>query len=261
MKIGLALGSGAMRGLAHIGVLQVLEREHIPIDVITGTSMGAVIAGAYASGRGGLELEEIVRSVQEMRYFDFTVPKDGMISGKRAHKFMSQLTCHKTFAQTRIPCAMVATDLSNGEEVVLTDGLLGDAIRASISIPGIFVPVKYPINADEDTQQRTLVDGGMVNRVPVNTARMLGADYVIAVDVGYRGETIETSGLLNIFVHALDIMEWEVTREKVNTADVLIVPDVREFNPALVSHSAESIARGREAARAALPEIMKLINA
>jgi NTE family protein len=250
--IGLALGAGAMRGLAHIGVIEVLEREHIPIDVVSGTSIGAIVAGAYAAGRSGLELERIARELQELSYFDLALPRMGMIAGKRVQKLCGQLTRNKTFDQTRIPCGMVACALDTGDELIITEGLMEDAIRASISIPGIFVPVEI--------DGRLYVDGGLVNRVPVTVCRMLGAQRVIGVDVGYRGEAVKPHGLIGIMLQAYDIMEWQVAKERSNNADVMLVPDVRGLNPAHMLQAADCIARGREAARAALPSIQAFLE-
>lgn len=250
--IGLALGAGAMRGLAHIGILQVLEREGIPIDVITGTSMGAIVAGAYAAGRSGLELERIARELQELSYFDIALPKLGMLSGKRVQKLCGQLTRNMSFDQTRVPCGVVTCELTTGEELIITEGPMETAIRASISIPGIFVPMEI--------DGRLYVDGGLVNRVPVTVARMLGAQRVIGVDVGYRGEPIKPHGLVGVMLHAYDIMEWQVAKERTSHADIMIVPDVRGMNPAHMIHAADCIARGREAARASIGEIRRLLE-
>ncbi|GHU73278.1 putative NTE family protein YlbK [Clostridia bacterium] len=250
--IGLALGAGAMRGLAHIGVLQVLEREHIPIDVVTGTSIGAIVAGAHAVRRTGLEMERIVTELQELSYFDLALPHKGMLAGKRVQKLCGQIVRNMSFEDTAKPCAVVACALDTGEEVVFDSGLMEDAIRASISIPGVFVP--YEIDG------RQYMDGGLVNRVPVTTARALGATKVIGVDVGYRGEPMQPKGLLSIMLQAFDIMEWHIARLKFSTADLMIVPDVRDLNPTHMNHAAQAIAKGREAARAALPQIRKLIG-
>ncbi|GHU69368.1 esterase [Clostridia bacterium] len=249
--IGLALGAGAMRGLAHIGVLQVLERENIPVDVVTGTSIGAIIACAHAVGRSGLELERIVAELQELSYFDLALPRMGVLVGKRVQKLCGQIVRNSTFEEGVKPCAVVACELSTGDEAVFGSGSMEDAIRASISIPGIFVP--------HEIGGRLYVDGGLVNRVPVTTARELGAEKVIGVDVGYRGEPMEPKGVFGIMMQAFDIMEWHIARLRFSTADLMIVPDVRDLNPAHMNHADKAIARGREAARAALPELKRLL--
>jgi NTE family protein len=250
--IGLALGAGAMRGLAHIGVLQVLEREKIPIDVVTGTSIGAIIACAHAARRTGLEMERIVTELQELSYFDLVLPRRGVLIGKRVQRLCGQIVRGMTFEEGAKPCAVVACALDTGEEAVLHSGSMESAIRASISIPGVFIP--HEING------RQYIDGGLVNRVPVTTAREMGAQLVIGVDVGYRGEPVQPKGVLGIMMQAFDIMEWHVARLKFSTADIMIVPDVRDLNPAHMNHASRAIARGREAARIALPDIRRLLD-
>jgi NTE family protein len=251
-KLGLALGAGAMRGLAHIGVLQVLLREGVPIDVIAGTSIGAVVAGAYAAGRTADMLEHIACELQELAYFDLTLPKMGVLAGRRVQKLCGQITMNKTFEETHIPCGMVTCALDTGEEIVLTEGPLDVAIRASISIPGVFVP--------SEIAGRLCVDGGLCNRVPVSVARALGAERVIGVDVGYRGEPMRPKGMIGILLQSYDIMEWQVARQRSSDADLMISPDVRGMNPAHMAHVSESIAKGREAAEAVLDSIWKLLE-
>lgn len=249
--IGLALGSGALRGLAHIGVLQALEAAGIPIDVIAGTSIGAIIGGAYAAGRNPDEIARIACELQELAYYDVTFPRMGVVAGNRVMRLCSQLTHGKRFDQTRIPCAMVACALDTGEERVLREGPMDQAIRASISVPGIFVPTKI--------DGRLYVDGGLCNRIPVSVARALGAQRVIAVDVGYRGQPVEPRNLVEIMLHAFDILEWQVTRQRSNGADVMISPDVRDVNPTNMTRAGECIQRGRQAVETALDSIRALL--
>jgi NTE family protein len=241
-----------MRGLAHIGVLQVLERERIPIDVVSGASIGAVIACAHAARRTGLELERIVAELQELSYFDLALPRKGVLAGNRVRKLCGQVVRNLAFEEASKPCAVVACALDTGEEVVFKNGSMEDAIRASISIPGVFVP--HEING------RLYVDGGLVNRVPVTTAREMGAKLVIGVDVGYRGEPVQPKGVIGVMMQAFDIMEWHLARMKFSTADLMIIPDVRELNPVHMNHAAKAIARGREAAREALPRIREMLG-
>lgn len=177
-KIGLALGAGSARGLAHIGVLKVLEENKIPVDYLAGTSMGALIGAFYATGRGVEMMEEIATGVDlklMARLFAPTFSTSGLIEGKRIKEFLSPFLKGFNFQTLKIPFAALATDLRTGREVVLKEGDLVEAVRASISIPIIFTPVRY--------RGRYLIDGGTVNPVPVNVARKLGADLVIAVNV------------------------------------------------------------------------------
>ena len=178
MKVGLALGSGAARGLAHIGTIKVLEKNKIPIDIIAGSSMGALIGGAYASGLKVETMEEIATNVDwklTAKMFSPTVSFSGFIDGKRISDFLGHIIGNKNIEDLDIRFACVATDILSGEEIVIDQGSLIEAIRASISIPVFFTPVKH--------KDSFLVDGGIVNPVPVDLARRLGADTVIAVNV------------------------------------------------------------------------------
>lgn len=178
-KIGYALGGGAARGMFHIGVLSVLEEYGISPDIITGTSMGSIIGAMYASGLKVSELKQIACSIdwkQVVRLTDIvTLPKSGLIQGRRIVTLLKSLLGEASFSRLKFKYAAVAADLHTGQQVVFTEGSLVEAIRASISIPGIFTPVSY--------DGRYLVDGGLVNVVPVSVCRDLGADYVIGVNV------------------------------------------------------------------------------
>jgi NTE family protein len=175
-SIGLALGSGAARGLAHIGVLKVLEAEGIPISCIAGTSIGALIGALYAAGVPLARMEEVARNVdwQQMAgLIDPIIPTSGLIDGKKVAQFISELLPVETFEELRMPLAVLATDVESGELLVIRRGLLREALRAAISFPGIFTPVHFA--------GRFLVDGGLCNPVPVDVARDLGATRVIGV--------------------------------------------------------------------------------
>ncbi|MFC1946437.1 patatin-like phospholipase family protein [Chloroflexota bacterium] len=177
-KIGLALGGGAARGLSHIGVLKVLEDNEIYPDVITGTSIGALIGALYAGGVGIRDIEQFALGLDFKRLAlltDITLPVSGLISGKRIISLIKSILGDLTFSQLKYEFACVATDIITGEQVVLREGSLVEAIRASISLPGIFTPVNIT--------GRHLVDGGLVNEVPVSVCREIGAEYVIGVNV------------------------------------------------------------------------------
>ncbi len=180
LKVGLALGGGGARGIAHIGVLKVLEAAGIPVDVVTGASMGGFIAAAYAAGKSPAELEALAlrfaNPLQLMRLMDPSPFTRGFLQGKRVREFLETLIGpHTTFADTRIPLALTAVDLPRGQLVVLRDGSLVDAVMATSALPGLWPPV--------ERDDMELVDGGLLNNVPVDVARQLGADVVIAVRV------------------------------------------------------------------------------
>ncbi len=175
-RIGLALGSGAARGLAHIGVLKVLQQEQIPISCIAGTSIGALIGALYAAGVTVEQMEDVARNVDWQKMaglIDPIIPTSGLIDGKKVLQFISELLPVETFEELRIPLAVVTTDVESGEMLIIKRGLLREALRAAISFPGIFTPVRFA--------GRFLVDGGLCNPVPVDVARALGADRVIGV--------------------------------------------------------------------------------
>lgn len=178
-KTALVLGSGAARGLAHIGVLKALTEHHIPIDIVVGSSMGAMIGGAYAAGLSPEQIEEIACQTNRLKIAQILFPKrlqlDGLLDGKRVQKFLIALLGEQKIERLEIPFASVATDIWTGEEIILNSGSLVNAIRASISFPFLFTPMKI--------DGRYLVDGGVVNPLPVNIAREMGADFIIAVNV------------------------------------------------------------------------------
>jgi NTE family protein len=177
-KIGLALGSGSAKGLAHIGVLKVLDEQKIPVDFIAGTSIGALIGVVYASGVSTREMEEIAFNIDKKQitsFFTPTIPYSGLVEGKRITEFIKSIIGNPNIEDLKIPFAAIATNVLNGRKVMITKGSAVEAVRASISIPGIFTPCKH--NGD------FLVDGGLVDPVPVNCVRDMGADYIIGVNV------------------------------------------------------------------------------
>ena len=183
-KIGLALSGGGARGLAHIGVLKVLEREGIPVDLLAGTSMGGAIAAGYAAGLNAACLEQEALRLSRWRNLlplvDRSLPGLGLVRGERVRDYLASQIGEMTFDQLRIPLALVAVDLLSGEEVVLQSGMVADAVRATISLPGVFAP--FPLDG------RLLVDGGILNNLPSDVVRRMGAEVVIAVNVSADAE-------------------------------------------------------------------------
>ena len=177
--LGLALGGGGARGLAHIGVLQALEKASIPIDYLSGTSMGGVIAAAYATGLSPEELRSIAQEYGNSRTLwrlaDPTLPRQGLFRGERLYTFFEKQFKESTFASLRIPLTLVAVDLNSGKEVHLQEGSLAQAVRATVSVPGLLAPVQR--------NNQCLVDGALLNNLPADVVRAMGADVVLAVDV------------------------------------------------------------------------------
>jgi len=182
--LGLALSGGGARGLAHIGVLKALEDAHIQVDYLAGTSMGGVIAAAYAAGMSPSEIETIALEYANLRTLwrlaDPTLPRKGVFKGKQLEVFFRRHLGEKTFADLRIPLTLVAVDLNSGKEIHLNEGVVAPAVRATVSVPGLLAPV------ERDGQR--LVDGGLLNNLPVDVVRNMGADVVLAVDVYSNSE-------------------------------------------------------------------------
>jgi len=265
--VGLALGSGAARGLAHIGVLTVLHKEGVPIDMIAGTSAGAAIGALYAQRRDANFIKKLALDLSRMRLYpftDFTLPKSGIIGGKKIKDwFRSVIGRDVQFSDLKIPFACVATDITTGEEMVLSEGSVVEAIRASISIPGIFTPAKR--------EGRYLVDGGLVNPVPVSVLKRMGADFTIAVNVIPDITAIDRShwlakqgakapNILNIVMQSIYIGSRSLARSSLEDADIIIEPRVAHISPADFHSAKECIQEGERVTQDSIPIIKKAID-
>jgi NTE family protein len=251
-KIGLALGSGGARGFAHLGVLKVLEEEGIPISYIAGSSIGALVAALYASGLGLDRLYKLAKSFRRNDFIDLTIPKMGLISGKRITEFIRLLTKGKQIQELEIPIAIVATDLQTGKKVVFRQGDVARAVRASISIPGIFVPAEI--------DGRLLVDGGVVDRVPVSVVREMGADMVIAIDVSPLNRNGEITSIFDVILQSLDILQDEIVSHRRLSSDVMIRPRLEQYSSRAFTDVEEIIAAGEQEARKDLAKIRRAIE-
>ncbi|MEC2074716.1 patatin-like phospholipase family protein [Metabacillus fastidiosus] len=250
-KIGLALGSGGARGFAHLGVLKVLYNAGIRVDMIAGSSMGALIGSFYASGLSIDEMYKIALAFKRKYFLDFTIPKMGFIAGKRVKELIHLFTKGKNIEELDIPLAIVATDLYEGKKVIFKKGLVSDAVRASIAIPGIFVPEK--ING------KLLVDGGVIDRVPVSVVKDMGADIVIAVDVSNVKKTKEITSIFDVILQSLDIMQDELVFHSEIASDIMIRPSVEQYSSREFSNIKEIIEIGEREAEKHLVNIDKLI--
>lgn len=250
-KVGVALGSGAARGLANLGVLQVLHEEGIPIDLVTGTSAGAVIACLYAAGSDLKLLGEMVEQLDWSDLTSWTLQRRGLVSSEKLHAMLRVLTRDANFEDLDIPAAVVATDLQTGEEVVLQSGPVAQAVQASLSIPGVFVPVEL--------DGRLLVDGALVNRVPASLCRQIGAELVIAVDVGFAPLRSHIRNLPDVITQTIDILSRQASRSI--EADVLITPDLGNVTLTQLNRSREIIEMGRLAALQSLDLIRDKLEA
>lgn len=253
-KIALVLGGGAARGLAHVGVIRVLEQEKIPIDLIVGTSVGSLIGAVYASHANSFELEWEAFKVTKDDIFDFTIiySKMGPVKGDRIEEFVNRVVPVKNIEEMRIPFAAVATDLNTGEMVIIDKGPVAKAVHASSAIPGVFHPVNY--------LNKTLVDGGVVNNVAVDVARQRGADIVIAVDVGGNIVNYEINNLFDISLQAVNIMGNEIARFKIKGADIIIAPAVGNVGMLDFDQKKKCMTEGIAATQRAVPIIKDKID-
>lgn len=246
LKIGLALGGGGARGLAHVGVLEVLEEEQIPIHYVAGTSVGAIVGALYAAGISTKEMKKIISKISWRQLVNLVFPKSGILKTDGIANLINQVMGEKSFDQLEKPFAVVATDVSTGQEVIIRNGTLAPAIRASATLPGIFEPICI--------DGKYLLDGGLVNNVPASVARAMGADFVIAVDLGGIGEQIPRN-LLQLVFHAFAIMAARNEANATEWADIVIKPKLGKYNLADLQFGQEIMKLGEEAALQAIPEL------
>lgn len=292
-KVGVALSGGGIRGTAHIGVLKVLVENNIPIDLISGTSAGAIVAAMYACGHTPWQMHTMIQKLKINELIDlnitvgdllkhgvkwlyngmfrfWSVLPSGLIKGDKIEQYFYSLWQERTVKDTKIPIAITAVDLNSADTIFFTSPVfnsrailnaryyhntsLTDAVRASISIPGIFFPKKY--------RSMTLVDGAVKNNLPTDILRHMGADIVIGVDLGYDGQAnydIKTVG--EILIQCIEIMSREVTLLKSEQcADIIIRPSTFDINFKEIKQAIICIGRGEEAAKEKLADIKNLLE-
>jgi NTE family protein len=252
-KIGLALGGGAARGFAHIGVIQVLEEAGIAPDFVVGTSAGSLVATLYASGKNGNELAALADSMDESAFTDWSFPGRGLIRGEALARYVRDSTAGRLIEQLRLPLGIVATDLDTGQPVLFQRGDPGIAVRASSAVPAVFQPVR--IGA------REYVDGGLVSPVPVRFARQMGAELVIAVDISAVPEGSPTGDPLRMLLQTFAIMGSSINHFELREADVVIRPRLVGMSGADFTARKRAIQAGREAALAQLADLKARIAA
>ena len=218
--VALVLGSGGARGYAHIGVIEVLEQQGIHPDFIVGTSAGSIVGSIYASGKTAAELHDIALNLKPNDVRDVDVSLKGFFNGQKVENYINRQVNNTPLQNLKIPMYVVATELKNGEKTVFNYGNTGQAVRASTAIPSMFVPTKIG-----DTEY---VDGGLVSPVPVQVARDLGADIVIAVDILAQPIHTETSNVWGLFNQNINIMQGRLAEEELKNADIVIQPDLKE---------------------------------
>ena len=252
-SIVLVLGGGSARGLAHIGVLKVLEKEKIPIHRIVGTSMGALIGAAYSVGMPLKKMEAIAHKFNWRTVFDPTLPRMGLLSGKKLAKVVEELTEGKSFEECKIPLAVVTTDIEKNERVVFQKGDLQKVVCASCSWPGIFNPVRI--------DGRLLVDGGIKNSVPTRIARSLDPGYMVAVDVGFCVKEGKIENIFQMLLQSFQIMGEELNRYQARISDVMIKVDLdHSIDQVAFNKSREAIAEGEKAAAVKAGQIKRMLS-
>ncbi len=248
-KIGLALGGGAARGFAHVGVIQVLEENGFKLDYVAGTSAGSLVAAIYASGKTGAQLQQVAEGMDEAAITDWQLPlfSRGMLRGEALARYVSEQTQGRLIEHMRVPLGIVATELASGQGVLFQRGDAATAVRASSAVPSVFQPVN--ING------REYVDGGLVSPVPVRYARQMGAELVIAVDISAAPESNPSQSPLQILLQTFAIMGKSINSYELKEADLLVRPALAGMKGADFASKRKTIEAGRAAMTAALPAL------
>ena len=248
-KLGLALGGGAARGFAHIGVIQVLEENGIKPDMVVGTSAGSVVAAFYASGKSGAQLQWLADSMDESQLTDWTVPfmSRGILRGEALGRYINTQLNGAKIEDLKIPLGIVATDLQTGDGILFRRGDIATAVRASSAVPSVFEPVRIG--------NKDYVDGGLVSPVPVLYARQMGADIVIAVDISSRPEDAKTTDMLKVLLQTFSIMGKSISQLEMAQAEVVVRPAMSDVGSTEFAARKKSIEAGRAAMKLALPAL------
>jgi len=246
-RLGLALGGGAARGFAHIGVIQVLEENGIKVDLVAGTSAGSLVASLYASGKTGKEMQTLAETMDEGAITDWSFPLRGLIRGEALARFIRDKTGGKGIEQMVVPLGIVATDLSDGSPILFRSGDTGTAVRASSAVPAVFQPVRIG--------QREYVDGGLVSPVPVRFAREMGAQLIVAVDISSPPEKDPPGDAFRMLMQTFAIMGRSINSFELREADVVIRPRLDGVGSADFTARRRAIQAGREAAMAVLGQL------
>lgn len=252
-RIGLALGGGAARGFAHIGVIQVLEEAGIKPDLVVGTSAGSLVAALYASGRTGPDMATLALAMDEGGITDWIFPTRGLIRGEALARYVREQTGGRTIEQMKLPLGIVATDLDSGAAILFQRGDTGSAVRASSAVPAVFQPVRIG--------GREYVDGGLVAPVPVRFARQMGAEMVVAVDILTPPDGNATGDVMRMLLQTFAIMGRSINQFELRDADVVLRPVLAGMSSADFGGRARAIQAGREAAARLLPELQARIAA
>ena len=254
-RIGLALGGGAARGFAHVGVIQVLEEAGVRPDLVVGTSAGSLVAALYASGRNGQQLQQVAETMEEAAFADWTLPifNRGMLRGEALARYVNTHVSSKLIEQMPLPLGIVATDLNSGAGVLFQRGDTGTAVRASSAVPALFLPVKIG--------NQEFVDGGLVSPTPVRYVRRMGAELVIAVDISSAPEGNPAGDPIQILLQTFAIMGKSINSYELRDADIVVRPALVGVGSADFTARRRAIEAGRAAMQALLPQLKAAIQA
>lgn len=253
-KKALVLSGGSARGIAHLGVIKVLKREGIKFDLVVGTSIGALIGAIYSLDCCLEEAEKMALKIVAADLLDVTISRMGLTEGNRLENVIRRSIGNKTFKDVKTPLAITATDIENNEEVYFTGGEdLAKTIKASCSLPGIFKPVEL--------NGRLLLDGGIKQHLPTDIAKKLGADFIVAVDVGFCVKKGKINNMLGVMMQSIQILGEEISRFQSVHADILIRPELGcDIDQLAFDKASFAIKKGEEAAEAALPMLKKYVG-
>lgn len=257
IKIGLALGGGAARGFAHIGVIKALEAQGIHADVVVGTSAGSVVGALYAAGNSGFQLQRIAFDMDEAAISDWAMPlfgkSTGVLKGEALQSYVNKAVNNLPMEKLKIPFGAVATDLKNGQPILFQRGNTGMAVRASSAVPGVFQPVT--ING------RSYVDGGLVAPVPVRYAREMGADFVIAVNISTQADVQATVSSVDVIMQTFSIMGQRINQYELKDADIVIAPSLGKMAGNDFNGRNQAILAGEQAAAQVMAQIKQKLEA
>jgi NTE family protein len=253
LTLGVALGGGFARGVAHIGALKVLEEENIPVDFVAGTSVGAIIGAAYCGGMTAAELEEMARSIRFRDFARLTLSRYGFYSSDRMVRFFARVLKKHTFEELAIPLAITATEFRTGEAAVFTTGALADPIRASCAYPGMFLPVEI--------DGRSYIDGMLAYAVPTTPLRRMGADRVIGIYLSAHWSNARPPRhVFEVIGQCFSIAQAKLSDSWAKDANLVIEPDVNGFSYDCFDRTPELVAAGEAAMRAGLPQVREMLD-
>jgi len=257
VKIGLALGGGAARGFAHIGVIKALEAQGIVPDIVVGTSAGSVVGAMYASGYNGFQLQKMALEMDEASISDWAIPffskAPGVLKGEALQSYVNKTVRNQPIEKLKIPFGAVATDLKTGQPILFRRGNTGMAVRASSSVPSVFQPVSIG--------GRTYVDGGLVAPVPVRFAKEMGAEFIIAVNISSATEAQATASSVDVLMQTFTIMGQRINQLELKDADVVLTPSLGTMGSADFNGRNLAVLAGEQAAAALMPQIKARLKA